>query len=64
MLDREIEKMIPSGWSWALYSARTGWPARAVITSPDYRVHIGREGESVEAALRKAARDARAGERE
>ena len=63
MLDREIEALIPVGWMWCLYGPTETFRARAVLTSPDYRAHIGREGESAEAALRDAARAARSGER-
>ncbi len=37
---------------------------RAVVTSPDHRVHIGRTGKTIDEALRNAVRDAKAGCRE
>lgn len=42
------------GWTWALYSPSGSLPARCVLTSPDSRVHIGREGRSVSDAVRAA----------
>ena len=64
MLDRDIEAMVPAGWFWTLYGPTDRFGARAVITSPDYRRHIGREGRTTEAALRLAVKDARAGANE
>lgn len=64
MLDRAIEKMVPVGWTWSLYGPSGELPARAVLVSPDFRTHIGRNGRTAEDAIRIAARDARGGMRE
>lgn len=57
----EIEKVVPKGWTWSLYS---GASPRAVLVSPDWRIHIGRDGKTLEQALRSAGEAARSGERE
>lgn len=58
-LDSAIQSIIPDGWRWCLYSEVPGlYRARAVLVSPDHRVHIGREADTAEEALRKAVRDA------
>jgi len=56
----EIEKIVPQGWVWSLYS---GEKPRAVLVSPDYRVHIGRDGKTLQAALIAASDAARRGEK-
>jgi hypothetical protein len=58
------ERMIPSGWSWCLYGPTETHKARAVLVSPDYRTHIGREAASIDEALAVAARDAAGGARQ
>lgn len=64
-LDDIIAERIPLGWSWSLYSECGDlYKARAVLVSPDHRIHIGREGKSIDEALRNAARDARSGAKE
>lgn len=63
-LDDIIGERIPDGWRWCLYSAYDGFEPRAVVTSPDHRVHIGRTGKTIDEALRCAVRDAKAGCRE
>ncbi len=60
-LDDVIIARVPDGWSWSLYGECLHYKARAVLVSPDHRVHIGREAATIDEALRAAARDARSG---
>jgi hypothetical protein len=63
-LDEIIRDRIPEGAEFCIYSASEVSPARVCLSSPDRRQYIGREGESVDEAMRAAARDYRAGLRE
>lgn len=56
---KEIENLVPKGWYWTLYSSVN----RAVLVSPDMKIHIGREAKTLEQALRDACRAARNGEK-
>jgi len=62
-LSEFVSRLIPEGWSWCLYGPCSNYAARAVLISPDYRIQIGREGKSIDDAIRAAARDARSGAR-
>lgn len=46
------EKLDLEGWTWTIYSATSSLPARVVVTSPDYKRHIGRDASSIEEAIR------------
>ncbi len=52
------------GWMPTLYWPNGSFPARAVLVHPEYKVQIGREGRTVQEALNKAIRAAKAGERQ
>lgn len=56
----EIEKVVPKGWIWSLYS---GERPRAVLVSSDYKIHIGRDGKTLKDALLAACAAARNGEK-
>lgn len=59
-----IDAVMPNGWTWTLYSPTESFPARCVLTSPDYRRHIGREGKDIAEAIRKAMTAVKTGEKE
>lgn len=60
----EIERRVPDGWIWTLYSGSyPGVRQRAVLVSPDYRIHIGRDGETLEEAFTAAIAAAVGGEK-
>jgi hypothetical protein len=63
-LDAYITKSIPYDWDWCLFGACSNYRARAVLMSPDRRVQIGREGNTIDEALRAAITAARDGKRE
>jgi hypothetical protein len=63
MIDATIERMIPKGWMWTIYGPSGERPARAVLVSPDWKIHIGREGKDGGQALVSAAMAAKQGAR-
>lgn len=63
-IDDIILGRVPAGWTWCVYGPSSTYKARAVLVCPNYRIHIGREGRTVEEALKIAARDARSGLKE
>lgn len=58
-----IAERVPEGWRWCLYSECSTYRARAVLISPDYKVQIGREAETIDEALRLAVAAVRRGEK-
>jgi hypothetical protein len=46
-----LEQSVPNGWSWAVYSASGPLSARAVLSSPCRRVHIGVNGRTPDEAI-------------
>jgi hypothetical protein len=46
-----LEQSVPNGWSWAVYSASGPLTARAVMSSPCRRVHIGVDGRTPDEAI-------------
>lgn len=59
-----IGSLMPDGLSWSLYGAGAMYQSRAVLVSPDHRTHIGREADTIDNAIRLAARAARSGAKE
>jgi hypothetical protein len=64
MIDSQIQRLIPRGWTWTIYGPSGDRPARAVLVSPDWRIHIGREGKDGAQALFLAAEAAKQGARQ
>lgn len=62
-LGSHIDGMVPAGWSWCIYGPSAMYAARAVLVSPDHRIHIGREAQTIDDAIRAASRAARSGEK-
>jgi len=63
-LQERIEIALPKNWFWTLYSAIGPFRARCVVTSPDYKVHIGRDGDTIDDAIANAVEAAMGGEKE
>lgn len=63
MIDNHIARVIPKGWTWTIYGPSGEKPARAVLVSPDWKIHIGREGKDGMAALVSASMAAKQGVR-
>lgn len=63
MIDAHIQRIIPKGWTWTIYGPSADRKARAVLVSPDWKIHIGREGKDGMEALVSASMAARQGVR-
>lgn len=63
-LDQIIMDRLPAGAEFCIYSATEATRARVCLFSPDRRQYIGREADTLDAALKVAVRDYRSGLRE
>lgn len=62
-VDKFMRSVVPDGWLWCVYSQSGSLPARAVVVSPDHKIHIGRDGHTAHEALLAATGDARSGQK-